>query len=114
VNETSGKLIVVTGAGGFIGGSLVAALRASGHGNIRAVDIKPREEWYQKSEDVENLTLDLNLKENCEIAAKGAWEIYNLAANMGGIGFIESNNALFMLSVLINTHVLQAALKHGV
>jgi nucleoside-diphosphate-sugar epimerase len=114
VSETSGKLIVVTGTGGFIGGSLVAALRARGHGNIRAVDIKPKEEWYQKSEDVENLTLDLNLKENCEIAAKGAWEIYNLAANMGGMGFIESNKALCMLSVLINTHMLQAALKHGV
>jgi GDP-D-mannose 3',5'-epimerase len=114
VSETSGKLIVVTGAGGFIGGSLVAALRARGHGNIRAVDIKPREEWYQGFEDVENLTLDLNLKGNCEIAAEGAWEIYNLAANMGGMGFIESNKALCMLSVLINTHMLQAALKHGV
>ena len=114
MSETSGKLIVVTGAGGFIGGSLVAALRARGHGNIRAVDIKPREEWYQGFEDVENLTLDLNLKGNCEIAAEGAWEIYNLAANMGGMGFIESNKALCMLSVLINTHMLQAALKHGV
>jgi len=114
VNETSGKLIVVTGAGGFIGGSLVAALRARGHRKIRAVDIKPLEDWYQKFEDVENLALDLNLKENCEIAAEGAWEIYNLAANMGGMGFIENNKALCMLSVLINTHMLQAAVKHGV
>jgi len=108
------NLILVTGAGGFIGGSLVAALRARGQEKIRAVDIKPVEEWYQKFEDVENLALDLNLKENCEIAAKGAAEIYNLAANMGGMGFIESNKALCMLSVLINTHMLQAALKHGV
>ncbi|HWO27913.1 MAG TPA: NAD-dependent epimerase/dehydratase family protein [Candidatus Acidoferrum sp.] len=114
MSENSGRLIVVTGAGGFIGGSLVAALRARGHEKIRAVDIKPVEEWYQKSEDVENLALDLNLKENCEAAAKGAWEIYNLAANMGGMGFIENNKALCMLSVLINTHMLQAAVKHGV
>jgi nucleoside-diphosphate-sugar epimerase len=114
VNVNSGKLIVVTGAGGFIGGSLVAALRARGHEKIRAVDIKPVEEWYQQSEDVENLSLDLNLKENCEVAARGAFEIYNLAANMGGMGFIENNKALCMLSVLINTHMLQAALKHGV
>ena len=92
----------------------MAALRARGHEKIRAVDIKPLEEWYQKFEDVENLTLDLNLKGNCEIAAEGAWEIYNLAANMGGMGFIENNKALCMLSVLINRHMLQAAQKHGV
>jgi len=92
----------------------VAALRARGHEKIRAVDINPLEEWYQKFEDVENLTLDLNLKGNCEIAAEGAWEIYNLAANMGGMGFIENNKALCMLSVLINRHMLQAAQKHGV
>jgi GDP-D-mannose 3',5'-epimerase len=114
VNEKSGKLIVVTGAGGFIGGNLVRALRARGHGKIRAVDSKPVAEWCQKFEEVENLTLDLNLRENCEIAAEGAWAIYNLAANMGGMGFIENNRALCMLSVLINTHMLQAALKQGV
>jgi GDP-D-mannose 3',5'-epimerase len=114
VSENSRRLIVVTGAGGFIGGSLVGALRARGHERIRAVDIKPVDEWYQRFEGVENLTLDLNLKENCEIAAEGTGEIYNLAANMGGMGFIENNKALCMLSVLINTHMLQAALKHGV
>ena len=70
---------------------------------------KPFDEWYQRFDDVENLSLDLNLKENCETAAKGAVEIYNLAANMGGMGFIEHNKALCMLSVLINTHMLQAA-----
>src|SRR6267143_1654472 len=112
--EEKAKLIVVTGAGGFIGGSLVAALRALGHRKIRAVDVKPLEDWYQKFGDAENLSLDLNLKGNCEIAAQGAAEIYNLAANMGGMGFIENNKALCMLSVLINTHMLQAALKHGV
>src|ERR1700685_998165 len=105
--------IVVAGAGGFIGGHLVATLRSQGYKHIRAVDVKPLNEWYQRCDDVENLQLDLNLRENCEVFAKGADEIYNLAANMGGMGFIEHNKALCMLSVLINTHMLQAALKHG-
>ena len=104
--------VVVTGAGGFIGGHLVAEFRKHGNRQVRAVDIKPFDEWYQRFDDVENLQLDLNLKENCEIAAEGASEIYNLAANMGGMGFIEHNKALCMLSVLINTHMLQAAVKH--
>ena len=103
----------MTGAGGFIGGHLVAAFRKQGYTQIRAVDIKPFEEWYQRFDDVKNLQLDLNLKENCEIAAEGAVETYNLAANMGGMGFIEHNKALCMLSVLINTHMLEAALKYG-
>lgn len=107
-------LVVVTGAGGFIGGSLVASLRAQGYRRIRAVDLKPFDEWCQQFSDVENLCLDLNLKENCEGAAEGAADIYNLAANMGGMGFIENNKALCMLSVLINTHMLQAAVKSGV
>lgn len=107
-------LIVVTGAGGFIGGALVASLRKQGHKRIRAVDIKPFAHWYQNFHDVENLSLDLNEKQNCEVAARGAHEIYNLAANMGGMGFIEKNKALCMLSVLINTHMLQAAVQHGV
>jgi nucleoside-diphosphate-sugar epimerase len=107
-------LVVVTGAGGFIGGSLVADLRQQGYKKIRAVDVKPQDEWYQIFPDVENLSLDLNLIENCETAAKGAYDIYNLAANMGGMGFIEKNKALCMLSVLINTHMLQAAQKNGV
>jgi len=105
--------IVVAGAGGFIGGHLVAAFRNKGYSRIRAVDVKPRDEWYQRFDDVENLQLDLNLRENCEIAARDANEIYNLAANMGGMGFIEANKALCMLSVLINTHLLQSALQHG-
>jgi nucleoside-diphosphate-sugar epimerase len=104
----------VTGAGGFIGGSLVAEFRRQGYQNIRAVDIKPLNEWYQVFHDAENLTLDLNLIENCDRAAHGAYQIYNLAANMGGMGFIENNKALCMLSVLINTHMLQAAQKSGV
>ena len=107
------KHIVVAGAGGFIGGHLVAAFRRQGFSRIRAVDVKPLDEWYQRFDDVENLQLDLNLRENCEIAATSADEIYNLAANMGGMGFIEANKALCMLSVLINTHLLQSALNHG-
>src|SRR5271166_5359744 len=108
------QLIVVPGGGGFIGGALVASLRQQGYKHIRAVDIKPFDHWYQSFNDVENLSLDLNEKQNCEVAARGAHAIYNLAANMGGMGFIEKNKALCMLSVLINTHMLQAAVKHGV
>ena len=107
-------MAMVTGAGGFIGGNLVADLRARGYKRVRAVDIKPLHEWYQRFEDVENLSLDLNLKENCEKVTEAARDIYNLAANMGGMGFIEHNKALCMLSVLINTHMLQAAVKFGV
>src|ERR1700730_4698334 len=110
----SNRTLLVAGGGGFIGGSLVSALRKQGRYNIRAVDIKPLQEWHQRFDDVENLVLDLNLKDNCETAAKGAYEIYNLAANMGGMGFIEKNKALCMLSVLINTQMLQAAQKYGV
>jgi GDP-D-mannose 3',5'-epimerase len=108
------NIVVVTGAGGFIGGNLVAALRGRGYKRVRAVDIKPFEEWYQRFDDVENLSLDLNRKENCEIATRDACDIYNLAANMGGMGFIEHNKALCMLSVLINTQMLQAAVKYRV
>ena len=112
--EDKDRVIVITGAGGFIGGHLVSAFRSRGCKSIRAIDVKPLGDWYQRFDDVENLSLDLNSKENCEIAARGAHSIYNLAANMGGMGFIENNRALCMLSVLINTHMLQAAVKHAV
>ncbi len=108
------ELIVVAGAGGFIGGSLIADFRRQGFTRLRAVDIKPPAEWYQRFDDVENLVLDLNLRENCDEAARGAHTIYNLAANMGGMGFIENNRALCMLSVLINTQLLQSAIKYDV
>jgi GDP-D-mannose 3', 5'-epimerase len=108
------KLIVVCGAGGFIGGHLVADLRRQGLGPIRAVDIKPLGEWYQQFKDVENVSLDLGEKEACEKALAGASLVYNLAADMGGMGFIENNKALCMLTVLINTHLLMAAKKHGI
>jgi len=108
------KKIVVCGAGGFIGGHLVADLLRQGHTNLRAVDIKPLDEWYQKFDQVENLVLDLGEKEACEKALEGSAHVYNLAADMGGMGFIENNRALCMLTVLINTHLLMAAKKFGI
>jgi len=108
------KKIVVCGAGGFIGGHLVADLRRQGHTSVRAIDIKPLGEWFQKFDDVENKVLDLQQKEACEKALEGCSLAYNLAADMGGMGFIENNKALCMLTVLINTHLLLAARKHGV
>jgi GDP-D-mannose 3',5'-epimerase len=110
---TQERSVLVTGAGGFIGGAMVAELNRQGYRKIRAVDIKPFEEWYQLIPEAESLQLDLNLKEHCERAAEGVQDVYNLAANMGGMGFIENNKALCMLSVLINTHMLQAAQKSG-
>jgi nucleoside-diphosphate-sugar epimerase len=106
-------LVVVTGGGGFIGGHLVRALEAEGR-RVRAVDQHPLEDWHQVSSAAENLVLDLQHADACDRAAEGASAIYNLAADMGGMGFIEANKARCMLSVLINTHMLQAALKHGV
>jgi len=106
--------ILVAGAGGFIGGHLVRDLLNKGCKNIVAVDIKPMTEWYQVFHEVENKVLDLGLKEACEEAANGCQRIYNLAADMGGMGFIENNKALCMLSVQINTHLLEAARKFGV
>jgi GDP-D-mannose 3', 5'-epimerase len=106
-------LVVVTGAGGFIGGHLVGELRRRGHQRIRAVDIKPAGEWYQRFDDVDSLSLDLSELGACERAAAGSRYIFNLAADMGGMGFIELNKAACMLTVLINTHMLMAARKAG-
>ncbi|MCH6255026.1 NAD-dependent epimerase/dehydratase family protein [Puniceicoccaceae bacterium K14] len=107
------KLIVVCGGGGFIGGHLVKDLLSKGH-RVRCVDKKPQSNWYQRSEFAENLVLDLEKKEACYQALQGADEVFNLAADMGGMGFIENNKALCMLSVLINTHLLQAAKDIGI
>jgi GDP-D-mannose 3',5'-epimerase len=101
--------IIVCGAGGFIGGHLVADLLINGHSDIRAIDSKPLHEWFQRFPEVENLQLDLQEKEACRQSVKGAKLVYNLAADMGGMGFIEHNKALCMLSVLINTHLLMAS-----
>ena len=107
-------LILVTGAGGFIGGHLVADLRARGFRRIRAVDIKPIATWYQRFEDVENISVDLRLRNACIDVTDGARWVYNLAADMGGMGFIEAHKAECMISVLINTHLLMAARDLGV
>ena len=100
--------ILVAGGGGFIGGHLVAHLRSNGY-SVRSVDIKPREEWYQVFDDVDNISLDLQKLENCYESIEGFDVVYNLACDMGGMGFIENNKALCMLSVLINTHLLKAS-----
>ena len=101
--------VVVAGAGGFIGGHLVSDLLASGFAEVRAVDCKPLPEWYQLHPDAENLRLDLTEKLACFAACDGAAVVFNLAADMGGMGFIETHKADCMLSVLINTHMLLAA-----
>jgi nucleoside-diphosphate-sugar epimerase len=106
-------IMVVAGGGGFIGGHLVAALRGQGH-RVRAVDVKPLDEWYQRVDGVENVVVDLKLREECDRACAGADVVYQLAADMGGMGFIEHNKALCMLSVLTNTHMLLAARDHNV
>ena len=106
--------VVVCGAGGFIGGHLVKSLLDNGANVIRAVDVKPIDEWYQTSAGVTNLVLDLKDKDSCMIAAQGAEVVFQLAADMGGMGFIENNKALCMLSVLTNTHMLMAAREKGV
>jgi nucleoside-diphosphate-sugar epimerase len=106
-------LIVVAGAGGFIGGHLIATLRKMGYRRLRAVDIKPVSVWFQRFEDVDNRVLDLRQREACLEAAAGAAAIVNLACDMGGMGFIESHKVECMLSVLINTHLLMAADAHG-
>jgi GDP-D-mannose 3',5'-epimerase len=109
----SSEKIVVCGGGGFIGGHLVGDLLRQGHRDVRSVDAKPLGDWYQTFPGVENLQLDLRNLTACERALEGASVVYNLAADMGGMGFIENNRALCMLTVLINTHLLMAAKKHG-
>ena len=105
------KKIVVCGGGGFIGGHLVKEFLDQGH-EVRSVDRKPFSEWYQKFDDADNLILNLEGKDACMQALEGMDEVYNLAADMGGMGFIENNKALCMLSVLINTHLCMAAREH--
>ena len=104
---------VVTGAGGFIGGHLVASLLAEGK-TVRGIDIKPLSEWCQLHPEVENVQGDVSLLETARAAVDGASVVYNLAADMGGMGFIENNKAACMLSVLTSTHVLMAAREFGV
>jgi GDP-D-mannose 3',5'-epimerase len=112
--STNKERVVVAGAGGFIGGHLIADLLRDGYTDLVAVDVKPFDEWHQRFEEVESMQLDLALRDACYEALTGANSVYNLAADMGGMGFIENNKALCMLSVLINTHLLEAAKDLGV
>jgi len=100
--------VLVTGAGGFIGGHLVADLVADGF-DVRAVDIKPVARWYQVHRAAENIEADLRLRSSAFEAVAGSGSIFNLACDMGGMGFIESNKAACMVNVLIDTHLLEAA-----
>ena len=106
-------LIVITGAGGFIAGALARYFHQKGFARIRAVDKKPLPEWYQRVPGVECLTMDVSNEENCERACEGAVEVYNLAADMGGMGFIERFRVECLRSILINTHVIEAAYRAG-
>lgn len=112
--ELRGKKILVCGGGGFIGGHLVRRFISGGAESVRSVDVKPLSQWYQVLPGAENLVLDLKDRENCQQAAEGVDVVFQLAADMGGMGFIENNKALCMLSVLTNTHMLMAARDKGV
>lgn len=103
-----GGLVLVTGGGGFIGGHLVADLHRAGHA-VRTVDRKPLGEWYQVIEGVDSRQADVSDPATCQRVTKGVDQVYNLAADMGGMGFIETHKAECMLSVLINTNMLVAA-----
>jgi GDP-D-mannose 3',5'-epimerase len=108
-----GTRVLVTGGGGFIGGWLVADLLGRGY-DVRAADVKPFGEWYQVHSGAENLSLDLSEIDACRTAVEGVQQVFNLAADMGGMGFIELNKAACMLTVLINTHMLMAAREAGI
>jgi GDP-D-mannose 3',5'-epimerase len=107
-------LIVVAGAGGFIAGALVRYFHDQGFTRIRAIDKKPLPHWYQRVPGVESLSLDLSERDNCARACEGAVEVYNLAADMGGMGFIERFRVECLRSILINTHMIEAAYQAGV
>jgi len=99
--------VVVTGAGGFIGHHLVNRLKAEGH-FVRGVDLK-RPEFAPSAAD-EFLVADLRHFESCARAAEGMDDVYQLAADMGGIGYISANHALLTRNnTLINSHMLEAA-----
>ena len=104
---------LVAGAGGFIGGHLVKSLMSQGH-KVICADVKPLQYWFQLFEENKNYSFDLKEYENCLKATEGVDYIYNMACNMGGMGFIENNKAECMLSVLINTNLLRACLINKV
>ncbi|HSV37254.1 MAG TPA: NAD-dependent epimerase/dehydratase family protein [Nocardioidaceae bacterium] len=107
------RTVLVAGGGGFIGGHLVADLLAQGH-SVRSVDVKSTNGWYQVHSGAENIIGDLSLLDVARASVDGVDEVYMLAADMGGMGFIENNKAACMLSVLTSTHMLQASHEAGV
>jgi len=107
------ELIVISGAGGFIAGALARYFKEQGFTRIRAIDKKPFPEWYQQVPGVESLCMDLSEKDNCIKACEGAAEVYNLVADMGGMGFIEKFRIECLRSILINTHMIEAACRAG-
>jgi GDP-D-mannose 3',5'-epimerase len=112
--EARRKAALVAGAGGFIGGHLVADLLRDGRTAVRAVDIRPPGEWQQRFQDAENLQLDLRNPEACHGAVDGVEDVYNLATDMGGVGYLTSNQARSMLSVVINANLLRASRSDSV
>jgi nucleoside-diphosphate-sugar epimerase len=112
-NLAKDDLLVIAGAGGFIAGALTRYFHDQGFTNIRAIDKKPLPEWYQRTPGVESLCMDLSEYDNCVRACEGAAEVYNLAADMGGMGFIERNRVECLRSILINTHMIEAAYRAG-
>jgi GDP-D-mannose 3',5'-epimerase len=113
-NLKKDDLIVIAGAGGFIAGSLTRFFHDQGFTRIRAIDKKPLPDWYQRVPDVDSISMDLSEKENAFKAVQGAVEVYNLAADMGGMGFIERFRIECLRSILINTHLIEAAYRAGV
>lgn len=113
IDRLRGMPVLVAGAGGFIGGHLATRLVQAG-AEVRGVDIKPVSQWYQRHEAVEAVCADLMERDVCMSVTDGMAEVYNLAADMGGMGFIENNKASCMLSVLESTHMLMAAQQCGV
>jgi GDP-D-mannose 3',5'-epimerase len=107
-------LLVITGAGGFIAGNLALYFKKKGFTRIRAVDKKPLYEWYLHVPGVESLCLDVSDPANCHRVCEGAVEVYNLAADMGGMGFIERFRVECLRSILINTNMVEAAYQAGV
>jgi len=107
-------LIVIAGAGGFIGGALARYFHNRGCRRVRAVDKKPTAEWCQRIPAADSLCLDLSREADCRRAVDGAVEVYNLAADMGGMGFIERFRIECMRNILINTHLIEAASAAGV
>jgi nucleoside-diphosphate-sugar epimerase len=105
--------VVICGGGGFIGGHLAGDLIRKGFKHVRVVDVKPKSDWYQVHPETENIVADMNLRDAAFDAVKGMDVVFNLACNMGGMGFIELNKGLCMISVLINTHLLMGAREHG-